>query len=69
MVLASIKEVQMALELINEEKNNQASNDSILDFPNEGIDFYKAKKLYEIHLVKRALRQTKGHQEKARKIA
>ena len=38
------------------------------NFPKEGIDFHKATKLYEINLVKQALRQTGGHQAKAAKL-
>ena len=39
-----------------------------VNFPKNGIDYYRVTKMYKEHLIKQALRQSKGHQTKAAKL-
>ena len=56
------------LQTLKEVEMNAVFKNMELCFPEGGVDFHKAKRLYEINLVKQALRQTKGHQSNAAKL-
>ena len=56
------------LQSMRDFETNKFFENLVISFPEDGIDFYKAKKLYETSLIKNALRQTNGHQAKAAKL-
>lgn len=56
------------LQSVKEVETNAFFKNIELSFPKDGIDFHKTKKLYEINLVKQALRHTSGHQSSAAKL-
>jgi len=66
-VSALIKAV-VTLQSIKESEINHVFKNLEVDFPEEGVDFYEVKKLYEINLIKRALRMADGSQIKAAKL-
>ena len=67
-VVNSLSEAVDVLQSLKDVETNQLFKNFELNFPKDGIDFYKAKKLYEINLIKQALRATRGHQAKAAKL-
>ena len=67
-VVDSLNQAVNALESLKDSETNHLFKDLELNFPKDGIDFHKATRLYEINLVKQALRQTGGHQAKAAKL-
>ncbi|MEZ5344754.1 MAG: helix-turn-helix domain-containing protein [Pyrinomonadaceae bacterium] len=67
-IVHSLTSVASKLETIRESEANNYFKNLQMKFPKEGIDFRRAKQLYEINLVKQALRQTGGHQLKAAKL-
>ena len=66
--LTSLRSAVSKLQTLKDVETNQYFRNFEVNFPREGIDFYKATKLYEINLVKQALRITKGHQANAAKL-
>ena len=67
-IVGSLKKAATTLQTIKDSETNFLFKKLELSFPKEGIDFHKAKKLYEINLIKQALRQTGGHQVKAAQL-
>ncbi len=67
-VVSSLSDAVNVLQSLKDVETNQLFKNFELNFPKDGIDFYKAKKLYEINLIKQALRATRGHQAKAAKL-
>lgn len=67
-VVNSLSQAVTALQTLKDSETNHLFKNFEMNFPKEGIDFYKATKLYEINLVKQALRLTRGHQAKAAKL-
>lgn len=66
--LSSLRIAVSKLQTLKDSETNQYFRSFEVNFPRDGIDFYKATRLYEINLVKQALRVTKGHQAKAAKL-
>ena len=67
-VVTSLSRAVNVLQSLKDVETNQLFRNFELNFPKDGIDFYKAKRLYEINLIKQALRATRGHQAKAAKL-
>lgn len=67
-VVSSLSQAVSALQILKDSETNHLFKNFEMNFPKEGIDFYKATKLYEVNLVKQALRITRGHQAKAAKL-
>ncbi len=67
-VVSSLSKAVSTLESLQDSETNHLFRNFELNFPKDGIDFYKATKLYEINLIKQALRLTRGHQAKAAKL-
>ena len=67
-IVGSLKKAATTLQTIEDAETNSLFKKLESGFPAEGIDFHKAKKLYEINLVTQALRYTNGHQLKAAKL-
>ncbi len=67
-VLSSLTRAVTTLQSMKDVETNVFFKHFEMSFPKEGIDFYQATKLYEINLIKQALRVTKGHQAKAAKL-
>ncbi|NNF00067.1 MAG: hypothetical protein HKN25_13680 [Pyrinomonadaceae bacterium] len=67
-VVSSLNRAAHVLQSLKDVETNQLFKNFELQFPKDGIDFYRAKKLYEINLIKQALRATQGHQAKAAKL-
>jgi len=67
-VVSSLRTAVNKLQNLKDSETNQYFRSFETNFPTEGIDFYKATKLYEINLVKQALRITRGHQANAAKL-
>ncbi|MCB1024616.1 MAG: hypothetical protein KDB79_09510, partial [Acidobacteria bacterium] len=67
-IVNSLISVASTLETMKESETNFFFKNLQMRLPKEGIDFRKARTLYEINLVKQALRQTGGHQGKAAKL-
>lgn len=67
-VVNSLSQAVSALQNLKDSETNHLFRSVELNFPKEGIDFYKAKRLYEINLVKQALRISQGHQVKAARL-
>ena len=67
-VVTSLSDAVNVLQTLKDVETNQLFKNFELNFPKDGIDFYKAKKLYEINLIEQALRATRGHQAKAAKL-
>ncbi len=67
-VVSSLSQAVSALQTLKDSETNHLFKNFELNFPKDGIDFYKATKLYEINLVEQALRITRGHQAKAAKL-
>lgn len=67
-VLSSLTNAVSTLQSIKDVETNAFFKNFEMRFPKDGIDFYKATQLYEINLIKQALRVTKGHQAKAAKL-
>ena len=67
-VLNSLSNAVNLLQSMKDIETNQLFKNFELSFPKDGIDFYQAKRLYEINLIKQALRATRGHQAKAAKL-
>lgn len=67
-VVSSLSDAVNVLQTLKDVETNHLFKNFELNFPKDGIDFYKAKKLYEINLIEQALRATRGHQAKAAKL-
>ncbi len=67
-VVNSLSDAVSVLQSLKDVETNQLFKNFELNFPKDGIDFYRAKRLYEINLIKQALRATRGHQAKAAKL-
>ena len=67
-VVSTLSRAVSTLQSMKDSETNHLFRNFELNFPKDGIDFYKATKLYEINLIKQALRQTRGHQAKAAKL-
>lgn len=67
-VVSSLRKAVSRLQTLKDAETNHYFRNFEINFPTDGIDFYKATKLYEINLVKQALRITRGHQAKAAKL-
>lgn len=67
-VLNSLSRAVSTLQSMKDFETNAFFKNFEMRFPKDGIDFYKAIKLYEINLIKQALRATRGHQAKAAKL-
>ncbi len=67
-IVNSLISAASALQTMKDSETNFFFKNLEMRFPEDGIDYHKAKKLYEINLVKQALRQTDGHQTKAAKL-
>ncbi|MEZ5346704.1 MAG: helix-turn-helix domain-containing protein [Pyrinomonadaceae bacterium] len=67
-VVTSLSDAVDILQSLKDVETNQMFKSFELNFPSDGIDFYQAKRLYEINLIKQALRATRGHQAKAAKL-
>ncbi len=67
-VVKSLMGAASTLQTMKDSETNYLFRNIELNFPKEGIDFYKAKKSYELNLIKQALRQTQGNQSKAAKL-
>ncbi len=67
-VVNSLSDAVSVLQSLKDVETNQLFKNFELNFPKGGIDFYQAKRLYEINLIKQALRATRGHQAKAAKL-
>jgi transcriptional regulator with GAF, ATPase, and Fis domain len=67
-VVSSLRSAVSKLQTLKDSETNHYFRNFEINFPRDGIDFYKATKLYEINLVKQALRITRGHQAKAAKL-
>ncbi len=66
--VSSLIKAVVTLQSIKESEINHVFKNLEVDFPKEGVDFYEVKKLYEINLIKRALRMADGSQIKAAKL-
>jgi len=67
-VVSSLSDAVSVLQTLKDAGTNQLFKNFELKFPKNGIDFYQAKKLYEINLIEQALRASRGHQAKAAKL-
>lgn len=67
-VVRTLSRAVSTLQSLKDSETNHLFRNFELRFPKDGIDFYEAIKLYEINLIKQALRQTRGHQAKAAKL-
>ncbi len=67
-VVSSLSDAVSVLQSLKDVETNHLFKNFELCFPKEGVDFYKAKRLYEINLITQALRATRGHQAKAAKL-
>lgn len=67
-VVSSLKTAVSRLQVLRDAETNHYFRTFETSFPDEGVDFYKATRLYEINLVKQALRATRGHQANAAKL-
>ncbi len=67
-VVSTLSRAVSRLQTLKDSEINHLFKTFELNFPKDGIDFYKAKTLYEINLIEQALRQTHGHQAKAAKL-
>jgi len=67
-VVSSLSQAVSTLQSLKDSETNHLFKNFELNFPKDGIDFYKATKLYEINLIKQALRSTHGHQANAAKL-
>lgn len=67
-VVSNLSKAVSTLQSLKDSETNHLFRNFELNFPKDGIDFYQATKLYEINLIKQALRQTRGHQAKAAKL-
>ncbi|HUF03727.1 MAG TPA: helix-turn-helix domain-containing protein [Aridibacter sp.] len=67
-VVSSLRTAVSKLQNLKDSETNHYFRNFETNFPKEGIDFYKATRLYEINLVKQALRVTRGHQANAAKL-
>lgn len=67
-VVIALSEAVTTLQNLKDSETNHMFKNFELNFPRDGIDFYKAIKLYEINLIKQALRSTRGHQARAAKL-
>ncbi len=67
-VVSSLSDAVNVLQSLKDVETNHLFKNFELRFPKDGIDFYKAKTLYEVNLIEQALRATRGHQAKAAKL-
>ena len=67
-VVKSLSQAVTSLQSLKDSETNHIFRNFEINFPKEGIDFYKATKLYEINLIKQALRITRGHQANAARL-
>ena len=67
-VVNSLSQAVSTLQVLKDSETNHLFKNFELNFPKDGIDFYRAIKLYEINLIKQALRTTRGHQANAAKL-
>ncbi len=67
-IVKSLMNAVWTLQTLREVEMNALFKNLELSFPKDGIDYYQAKRLYEVNLIKQALRQTSGHQSKAAKL-
>ena len=67
-VLSALSNAVTSLQSLKDSETNHIFKNFEINFPKDGIDFYKATKLYEINLIKQALRLTKGHQANAAEL-
>lgn len=67
-IVNSLVNVATTLQTMKDSEINYFFKKLEMRFPPQGIDFRKARALYEINLVKQALRRTGGNQVKAAKL-
>lgn len=67
-VVSTLSNAVNTLQDLKDSETNHLFKNFEMNFPKDGIDFYKATKLYEVNLVEQALRITRGHQAKAAKL-
>jgi len=64
----SLNKAVSVLESLEDIERNLMFRNLGLKFPEDGVDFNQAVRLFEISLIQQALRQTDGHQTKAAKL-
>ena len=67
-VVTSLSRAISTLQVLKDSETNHLFKNFELNFPKDGIDFYSAIELYEINLIKQALRNSRGHQANAAKL-
>ena len=67
-VVSSLRNAVSRLQNLRDSETNEYFRTFETAIPDEGIDFHKATRLYEINLVKQALRKTRGHQANAARL-
>ena len=67
-VMSSLANAVDSLQSLQDSETNQAFRNLEVNFQKDGIDLYKATRLFEINLIRQALRITNGHQANAARL-